>query len=307
MEIVEDYLSGKVFQENLVVLGWTRMKGARRFYAILCKVCEQDPELFGEGIFETTKDSLVRKSYTPCGCGKAYRYTKEQYEILIRRKAEILGYKFNGWVEDFKNGASKINMICEEGSWTPRANQFIARGVNRYNRGKARLDDNIIIEKFFSTGAFHPDTKFSRERLYNKWYWKVDCPVCGESGLSQSQHLQRGCRPCSCGNYKQKYSYVHAIYDGDLIVALKFGITRSKDMRIKYQARETSFSIVKMGLWEYDEKHNCVSAERCCMATLDTGVLSKQDFGDGYTETTHVFNLDKIIEIYENYGGMRIE
>lgn len=305
MEYKEDHLSGKIFAETLTVLGWTRMLGCKRKYLIRCSVCAEDQELFADGTFETSKESLDR-GYKPCGCGNAYRYTEVQYKILMQRKSQELGVVFNGWTEPFHGGQTKCEMSCEEGNWTPTIANFLHRETIKFNRGKARKDDHEIIKKFFDTGLFHEDTIFSRYRLYNKWYWKVECPVCGESGVSQSQHLQRGCRPCACGNYKQKFSYIHGIYDGDNIVAIKFGITRSKDLRIKYQARKTAYEIRSLGVWEYPDKHNCVSAERACLARFVCGILNKEEFGDGWTETTFPFNIVDIIEVYESYGGVKL-
>lgn len=306
MEYKEDYLTGQVFAETLSVLGWTRIIGTRRKYLIRCSECAKDPELFQEGLFETSKESSLR-GYKPCGCGKSYRFSEDQYKILIERKALKLGVQFLGFSEEFKDGRTRCRMSCEEGEWFPSIYSFIHKGQIKFNRGKACGDDSEIIEKFFSTGVFHKDTKFSRYRLYDKWYWKVDCPVCRESGVSQSQHLQRGSRPCACGNYKQRYSYIHGIYDNDVIIAIKFGVSRMRDMRIKYQARETAFRVESLGVWEYEQKHDCVSAERLCKSELVCGTLSKWEFGDGYTETTYPHNIGKVIEIYENHGGIKVE
>lgn len=306
MDYNEDYLSGKLFAETITVLGWTRLAGTRRKYLIKCSVCSEDKELFGDGTFETSKES-IDKGYKPCGCGHAYRFSEEQYKILIQRKADQLGVQFVGFKEPFKGGQTRCIMSCEEGEWFPIAHTFIYKGQIKFNRGKTRGDDSKIIEKFFSTGVFDKNTKFSRYRLYDKWYWKVECPICGEFGVSQSQHLQRGSRPCACGNYKQRFSYIHGIYDGENIVAIKFGVSRVKDLRLKYQARETMFRVESLGIWEYDEKHSCISAERVCKSELICGVLNRYEFGDGYTETTYPHNIDRIVKIYESYGGIKIE
>lgn len=306
MEINPDYLSGAIYHDHIEVLGWTHMKACRRIYAIRCHVCAKDKELYGEGVFETSKESLTR-GYKPCGCGSAYRPTEEQYKTLMLRKASELGVSFVGWAEEFKGTRTKCRMSCSDGEWFPTISNFLSKGTIKFNRGKARKDDELIIQKFFDTGVFDEGTKFSRVRLYNKWYWKVECPVCGESGVSQPQHLQRGCRPCKCGNYKQTLSYIHNVYDDNNLIAIKFGISRSKDLRLKTQKRETIYDVAVFGIWEYPEKHSCISAERVCLSELDCGILPRQEFGDGYTETTHSYNIDKIIEVYENHGGVRIQ
>ncbi len=306
MVITEDDLTGKVFKEILTVLGWTRMSGSRRIYAIQCSICKQDAELYGEGIFETSKESL-NKGYLSCACGQAYRHSKAQYEVKINRKAKELGVEFLGWLEDFKGGYSKILMRAAQGTWTPRANRFVSKGQISFNRGLKTKDDNLMVQSFLATGAFHPETVFTRyrENQNDKWRWKVECPVCQEVAYSQPQHLQRGNRPCACGNYRQKFAYINLVSDGDLPVALKFGITRSAELRLKYQNRETPFDVKSLGCWEFPDKLQCVLAEKRCKEALVCGILSRQEYGDGYTETTYVNSLEKIIEIYEEYGGVR--
>lgn len=56
MEINEDYLTGTVYKGSITVLGWTRMKSSKRIYAIHCSECEKDSEIFGDAIFETSKE-----------------------------------------------------------------------------------------------------------------------------------------------------------------------------------------------------------------------------------------------------------
>ena len=306
MEYNEDHLSGRVFAETLIVLGWTRMVGSRRKYLIKCSECAKDPELFGEGLFETSKESLDR-NYKPCGCGSSYRWSESQSIVRINRKAVELGVQFLGFREPYEGGKTHCIMSCDEGEWFPSVNNFVMKGQIKFNRGKTRMDDAEIIQKFFDTGVFHEDTKFSRYRHYDKWYWRVDCPVCNESGISQPQHLQRGCRPCKCGNYKQKFSYIHGVFDGNELIAIKFGITRAKDLRIKYQSRKTIYEVRSLGVWEYNDKFSCVAAERICCSSLICGILTKEEFGDGYTETTYPYNIERIVKIYEDYGGIKIE
>lgn len=42
------------------------------------------------------------------------------------------------------------------------------------------------------------------------------------------------------------------------------------------------------------------------MNVLETGVVSKSDMQDGFSETTHVNNLDRVIRIFESNGGVRL-
>ena len=307
MEVKSHEMSGEVFHGCLTVLGWTRMKGSRRYLAVECSICAKDPELFGDGVFETTKESISSKGYLPCGCGWAYKWSEQQIRLRCLRRANEHGFSFNGFSEDFRGVRTKCSLSFGEEHWTCSVSQFLSRPKRTFTQGLKTKDDKEMIESFLLSGVFDPETKFSRERKFGKWYWRVECPVCGSEGVSQPQHLQRGCRPCLCGNYKQKYSYVNMVVDGNLPIALKFGVSRSKSMRLQYQARKTPYDIESYGVWEYDTKEDCAKAERLCLESMECGILPKSNFGDGYTETTHVYNLERIVEIFESFGGIRIK
>lgn len=52
---------------------------------------------------------------------------------------------------------------------------------------------------------------------------------------------------------------------------------------------------------------NLEQAERECKEQLECGVVLKRDMPDGWTETTYVYNLEKIVEIYERNGGVKVD
>ena len=306
MQVNEDHMTGAVFSDTLEVLGWTKLEKSRRKYLIQCSICKGDPELFGDGRFETSLESL-KKGYKPCGCGRGYRWSEEQVKTLMKRKASELGVEFVRFSEEFWGVRTRCIMRCSSGEWVTTVYRFVHKGQLGFNRGLARKDDTEMIQSFFASGVFHQDTEFLRERVGGRWHWRVKCPVCKEEGVSQPQHLQRGCRPCRCGNYKQVYSYIHAIYDGNICLAVKVGISRSKELRLKYQARRTPFRVESIGVWEYGDKLSCVQAEKECLSKFLFGILNKEEFGDGYTETTYPYNVDSIIRIFERFGGVRVK
>lgn len=76
--------------------------------------------------------------------------------------------------------------------------------------------------------------------------------------------------------------------------------------RAKQQNTRSVFDIVNYGVWKYEDVISCRSAERECLKTLPTGVVSKRDMSDGYTETTTVAHLEQVIHIFEKNGGVRV-
>ena len=90
-------------------------------------------------------------------------------------------------------------------------------------------------------------------------------------------------------------------------MAVKFGIANNAIIRNRQQNRTSVYPVKGCGVWEFETKGDCVSAERECKQTLECGILTKEEMPDGWSETVDVKDLEKIISIYEKHGGVRIE
>jgi len=170
--------------------------------------------------------------------------------------------------------------------------------------------DDVMITSFFASGAFHPDTKFWRsERRNSKGYsayWHVACPVCAQLGESLTGDLQLGQRPCGCSKQRQQEAYINWVVDVGDTVAIKFGIARDSKQRIKSQDRQSIYEVRQHQVYTFPDVASCKKAEQECKQTLYCGVIPKEEMSDGYTETTYVYNLDKIIQIYKKHGGVKL-
>lgn len=161
----------------------------------------------------------------------------------VEQICSSLGYKFNGWVGNFKNIFTKLKLECpEHGEW--------------------RTTD---IRGFTENG--------------------VGCP--------------------SCRNKTADMSYIHLVKDGEIPVALKFGISVRPQERLLEQKRKTCFSMESLGVWLFPSREECWLAERECLTTLTCAILSKEEMPDGFRETTSVINLNSIISIFEKNGGIK--
>ncbi len=304
---------GKEFQ--VTVVGWSGKHVLNKYYILRCARCSLDKVLFGEGYFKSLKSSLIRGNL-PCGCGRNTKWTKGQYEILCTRKAESLGYKFLGFRGEWKGVLSKIKMLCEKhGLWdTGIIKHLVSKGTGcpqcriESVSDFSRKDDDIMITSFLSSGGFHPGTKFWRsERLSSigtKIYWHILCPVCEEQGESQGSALRQGKCSCACSMQRQQEGYINLVKDNNKVVAIKFGISRDSSQRIKQQNSKSKYELEQHMVYYFPDVNSCKRAERECKKELECGVLTKQELLDGYTETTHINNLEKIIEIYERNGGI---
>lgn len=297
---------------QLEVVGWSGRKSRNKLYIVKCSICSQDPDLFGEGYFRSLKGGLVT-GQIPCGCSRSPQWSKEQYTILCTRKAKELGNQFLGFMGEWRGKKTTVKLLCtKHGEWfTNNIEGCISgRGCPRCKADTHTKPDEVMIKSFFDTGCFHFDTKFWRSDRLNssghKAYWYMSCPVCEEIGESFSGDLQKGKRPCACNMHRQQECYINwLIDDHNMTVAIKFGIANSSKQRIKRQARFSAYNIKQHSVYTFPSVEQCKQAERECRQELECGVVLKRDMEDGYTETTWVYNLDKIVEIYERNGGVK--
>lgn len=137
---------------------------------------------------------------------------------------------------------------------------------------------------------------------YNKI--KVLCEDHGEFYPSVTNFLKgRGCPSCSGKN--QQECYINIVKDGDLPIAIKFGIARNSLRREVAQNKKSVYNVQNYAVWCFPDVFSCKDSERICKQTLVCGILPKSEMPDGYSETTSALNLEKIIEIYEENGGVR--
>lgn len=282
-----------------------------------CSVCCKDPELYGEGYFDELYYRL-KQGIKPCGCGIRTRPTEAQYKILVQRHATKNGLVFIGWEGEYNNNYTKCRITCPiHGELSPkRVNQFINAEVKCRRCMAARLEickpkpDAEMIAMFFESGSFSEETVFYRSDRKcgrgKKIYWFVECSDCGCVGESTSQDLKAGKRPCNCSIRMPKYSYLVLLKEYDVDIALKLGITSNYKRRLKDLDNSSKYPIETLGLWEYQSSVECRAAELECLRALDCGVIDRELFPNGYTETTSINNLEFIVNTYEQYGGIRL-
>lgn len=287
-----------------------------KHYVVFCSACAKDKELFGEGFFKTKRQDV--KFGVPCGCSNIPKWKKEQYEVLLKRKAPEKGLTYLGMAGEYKGVHTKIKLSCQQhglyetNTITGLLNK--GRGCPKCKGDKTSKrmlkSDEEMVESFFSSGMFHPDTKFKRSNKLNKYgyktYWEIECPVCQESATAAFNSLQMGVKSCGCKRTKQTLCYINLIRDAGRIVAIKYGITANFKRRFQEQKLYSRLEIENYGVWSFTEHEDCIKAEKNCREIFSEPALSKTELGDGYSETTYAYNLGRVISIYESFGGLRI-
>lgn len=318
----EDVEYGFVFEDrpDLELLGFVKHAyNNYNVHCIRCSTCEKDPELFGLALF-TSRLSDMRKGWYPCGCAGKVLWTEKQWTILAERRCTELGYTLLGWAEPFKGAITLCDLRCEtHGIWdSSRLSNLVNLRIgcpscgSKTKSDKGKINNPLIIteEAFFSSGKYHPDTKFThlgqRDTSCIATYWRVDCPVCGISGESQSARLKLGSYCCGCSNFKnQTEAYINIVYDNKIPIALKFGVSFNSKSRVKLQNYHSVYEVENKFIFDFPSTLFTRNAERECKRQLICGIISKEYMIDGYTETTYISNIEDIIKIYKDNGGIQ--
>lgn len=306
-------------QENqLQVIGYLGKQWTNRVYLLSCAKCKEDAELFGEGYFKSTKSNLL-SGKLPCGCSSIPKWSISQFRVLCERSALALGHSFEGFIGEFCGQNTRVRVLCGiHGAWTSGTINTLINTKHgcpmcgsEATRQQNIKPDSEMIASFLASGAFHPDTKFWRsERKTKKGnfeFWHVYCPECGTTGETTSSGLRRGSACCGCSPHRQKEAYINRIIsDNFSVVALKFGITTNSKRRIKQLSTDNIYKVQQFLIYKFPDVASCKKAERECKRELECGILTKEEMPQGFTETTDIKNLLKIIEIYTANGGVRI-
>lgn len=214
---MDDFI-GKRFGKNghLEVLYISGKKRSNKVYAVICHICKNDPELFGDGIFHRVKGDLLAGNI-PCGCSNNVRWSRRQYEVLVTRKCKELGYSFSFLTGEGKGKQEKFEFICDKGHvYSMSINNFLFGfrckkcffdNVAEYSK----ISDEECIAEFYKNDIVKEGTIFCRENSgRNKTdFWSYKCGNCSHddyvkngvcSGIfrTASASLKQGMLSCRC-------------------------------------------------------------------------------------------------------------
>lgn len=317
-KIYEDEMTGKIFGEEgqLEVLGWFDRQGSAKLYVLKCSKCSLDSELYADGLFFSNKANLI-KGGIPCGCSDKHEHTEEQNRLRVQRVCDERGIKFLGWSGGYSTavGNRKLILECEfhgvsETSYF--SNLMKKTGGTQCAKCINRKSDDEFIDRFKQFGKYHESVEFTRnERTDSRGtntYWNINCPVCGLTAVSHASNIIRGVISCGCNLHNiQDEGYINVLYDGEVAIAAKFGISRNSKQRLYTQNYKSIYDVVNIYSYTFPDVSSCMDAEFECKQSMVCGIVSKTDMWDGFSETTSLNNIDKIRNIFINYGGREVK
>lgn len=135
--------------------------------------------------------------------------------------------------------------------------------------------------------------------------------VCSDHGETSSRlygNLLKASHPCPiCAlGTSQIYAYVNKVVQESVPIALKFGITGNPTHRLRTQNYANILEMENLCVFQFPSREKSFAAEAECKRVFRCGVLDKNLIPDGYTETTYIYNLDELLNIYKKHGGIRL-
>ena len=298
----EDFI-GETFNDGkLKVIGVFGKQGTTVLFKVTCTECSKDPELFPDGYFVDTKRNL-KKGKKPCGCSKQPRWFPFQYLILASRAGKKKGFVVHGFAANFNGKNTKLNLEClKDGhKWVASAHSIINVGTGcPMCGGKLKLTEGEAMEK---CAGICKENNYSvigfvggYKNCYS--YFEYLCKIHGKHQVRYTNFVNTGsrCSGCAITGYstsKQGTFYVYQWVDGERSF-IKFGITNQKELsRIKEQKRETRHNYKKVWSATFEDGSIPLHIENYIKNSgIEIGVVSKEEFPDGFTETVCIEDMD---------------
>lgn len=308
-QIVKDDLVIEKLPENCEILGWTdRDKNRAKIYVIRCDVCAEDSEMYGDGLFTATKGRLV-KGQKCCGCSKSFKYTQHQHMLLLKRSLDAVGYKLLS-VGPGEGSKTQVEFTCQNGH-TKNRSLAQAKSVE-----PCKQCSEVNYTKQKQTEAEEKIHEIIKDKnlpyIFEGWqtaYQNVTSKfnfVCLDHGVKTVRYAcflnNHFCNECSGKNCKSLY--LLGVYDNELLVGLKFGISQDPVRRVKHLNKRNLFKCKIIQVWTFTSHDETVQMETLLKHSLPTGIFTEKEMKDGHTETTTSNNLETIMDIMTASGGV---
>lgn len=251
-------------------------------------------------------------------CSKKIQLTQEEATKKVDAKCKENNYLYKEFsyigVDD-----TRLFLICHCGyDWNCSFDKFVNSGTGCPKcGGRLQLTQEEAEERVLSKCKEHNYTYKPFCYLTNETKISLICHCGYEWDCRYSLFVMpngTGCPKCS-HNDGQLYSYIHSITDDDgNLISVKYGIETTINSRNKSQNKLSNYNISVLNTYKYITVEQCKNAEKECIKLFQKenkelfgrkGYITKEEMRDGWTETTSVSNIEKIISIYEKWGGIK--
>lgn len=311
-----------VAKEGITVLGWVGEWSVSKT-KLLCK-CEKH----GEWDTTSIRNFKCGKSCPRCGADKTRESNISEDDAHIKgfmnTGSFLVGTVFtrNNNRVDSKGDHTYWDVVCPVCSNDEYVKARLCSGVftsyiSNLKRGKVPCRCATSYQ-YTKEQWEYKLTQKCRERGYEFKGWKgvkwgtkqkfiYICPHHGEQTTTPANFISRGSGCPECSNQNQQQCYINLVQDdNNTPVALKIGIAKDSDVRLKNQNYNNLFQMSQISIYEFSTVQDCKDAEKACLTELKCGILNERELKDGYTETTSILNYDAVVSIYKRFGGVKV-
>lgn len=264
---------------------------------VMCLKCNEEYEMKYSSLYLGTKG---------CSCKRLQRKKLEDKEVYLKDFCLNRQLIFLGW----DNDTTTANMFCPKHQYTYKSgfwNMYAGKGCSKCGneaRGRCRA---LTLDEFVSKAkAIHGDLYTYDKVSYvnSNTNVLIGCKSCGRyNSQKPANHLHgKGCKYCCVKGFNAtEPCYIYVMKAVGLCEEFyKVGIT--KDVRRRYNDFNRSFfevDVMFKHLFETGAEARFV--ENLVLNDVETGVINKELFPDGHTETFEVSDFKKVISIIEDY------
>ena len=251
---------------------------------------------------------VVNRSSGCPKCAGTYKPTEQEALEKCQKICDEMNYSLVGFPDGYKNNISKFEYICKtHGKQSVSYHSFICVGnrcsgcaprpVLTERQAMSRCEEICKQENYKSIG-FVGGYIGTRHTLF-----EYICPIHDEQKVSYKHFVNQGVRCPSCAdcgyNPDKSGSFYVVEWTKEGHTFLKFGITnRDVITRLNEQAKETryTYKVIFQQLWEDGKIADSLEKAIKHSKLFEMGVVNKEDFKDGYTETVNSEDLYKLLE-----------
>lgn len=241
------------------------------------------------------------------GCPHCLGKHNYDSESFIKRATKAHKGRYRYDLFEYNGGRVKSKIICDvHGVFEQIPEDHIAG----HGCPKCGGTEKLSLEGFIGSAySVHGDTYDYSKVVYKSLHKPVIiiCRKHGEFSQSPASHIHQGsgCPECgSSGGFCQTtsgYLYIFEITSNSDSY-LKVGITnKNPEVRRRRQESLGKYSISILGTWFSEDGSKILSTETSIKRRVPCGVVPKEDYPDGFTETCDVCHLGTILQIIDEH------
>lgn len=311
-EKAKDFI-GRVFNDGKLKVVELVEKSKHSKFKVVCKICVEDKELFPDGYFIATKESLVRGTI-PCGCSACRNWSEYEYLVLANRAGEGK-FKVHGFIDKFENQKSKLDCECtiDGYRWTPQVNDIINSGKGCpkcANNIRFTEEEAFNICKIVCEHSGYRPIRFPDGYENQRSRFEYECPEHGAQEMSfhDFSYGRRGCPSCSKYGYspnKPGSFYISRwIHPTSFDSFIKFGITNNNPFdRVHQLITGTEYNCEVIYTKLNEDGKVALNLEKTIKyaAPFNTNIVNKERFKYGFTETIDECDLNRLVMFADDY------